>query len=101
MSDLTKSEQEALDRAIAIIVAHTPNGKASWSLAVYGYGLNGSCCYFDSNGSQHMLWDITTLSGVVQAAIDIEKNVESDVEKVKAAKIERLKQEIAQLEGAA
>ena len=101
MSDLTKSERETLDKAVAIIVAHTPNDTASWSLSVFRDGLSGSCCYFDSNRGQHMLWSIKALSEAVQAGIDIEKNVESDVEKVKAAKIERLKQEIAQLEGAA
>ncbi len=100
MKHLTGNERATLDQAILIIAKHTPDG-ASWSFGVHSEGLHGSSCYFDSNREQHMIWDVTSLSEVVQKGMEAEARADSDFNKIKARKIERLKAELAALEGEA
>lgn len=101
MSDLTEAERATLDKAASIIAAHTPGGRASWSLSVYQGGLSGSCCYFDSEGGQHMLWDKTSLSEVVQAGIAAERKAVKTEAQRRTERIARLKRELDDLEAGA
>ena len=101
MSGLTEAERATLDEAVAIIAAHTPRDRASWSIAVHQSGLFGSCCYFDSNGDQHMLWGKTSLSEVVQAGVAAERRaVKADAQR-RAVRIARLKRELDDLQAGA
>lgn len=97
---LTKSEIKTLDAAEKIIAAHTPKG-ASWSFGFHENGLYSSGCYFDSVGTQHMLWTSSTLADAVEAGIALEAKVPDSEEKRKAEKIARLKAELAKLGEAA
>lgn len=95
---LTKQEIAALDKAAAIILKHTP-GKASWQFSFHSYGMSASAAYFDSNGTQHMLWNDETLSSAVQSGVNIETKSSENAEAAKEAKIERLKAELSRLTG--
>ena len=101
MSDLTEAERATLDEAVAIIAAHTPGGRASWSIAIHQSGLFESCCYFDSSGGQHMLWGKTSLSEVVQAGVTAERRaINADAQR-RTVRIARLKRELDDLEAGA
>ena len=100
MSALTQEEIATLDAACAIIAAHTPvEGSASWSISFNMNGVYGGSCYFDSTKCQHMFWQAKTLSDVVSRGIESEANAEKDAAKLKAAKIDRLRDELAILTG--
>ena len=93
---LTPAEIETLDAAEKIITAHSPHG-ASWLFSFHAGGMYSSACYFDSAREQHMLWSISSLSNAVQADIKIEAKVATSEEVRRAAKIARLKAELAEL----
>lgn len=94
---LTAQERKTLDDAQAIIAAHTPEGKASWSFSFHSKGMFSSSCYFDSQGGQNMLWAAESLSDAVEAGIKCEREAEKDADKAKAIRIARLKEELRKL----
>lgn len=99
MSKLTEEERRTLDAACAIIVSHTPHG-ASWLISFYPTGAVGPA-YFDSLRTQHMLWDMATLSSVVERGIEMESTVETRREDAKNVRIAELKAELEKLGAAA
>jgi hypothetical protein len=97
---LTAQEIETLDRAAAIIAKHTPSA-ACWSFSFYSTGVFGGAAYFDSNKTQHMIWGKKTVSEIIQAGIEIERDAASHAEAAKLQRIESLKAELGQLTGGA
>ena len=93
---LTKSEIKTLDAAEKIIAAHTPKD-ATWSFSFHEAGMYSTACYFDSAGTQHMLWTIDTLAAAIEAGIALEAKVPASEEKRKANRVARLKAELAKL----
>lgn len=104
MATLNEAERETLNAAMAILTAHTPQ-PASWLLSVSNYHGTPSCSatYFDTAKTQHTgLWaPDCTFADKVQMALDIEAEVETDAEARRAARVERLRSELAALTGEA
>lgn len=87
-NELTAAERKTLDRAMNIILAHTP-ANASWSISAnHWHGSTGfDVVYFDSQENQHNWVEGTGFGDKIATALSHELSEESK----EAARLERVK----------
>lgn len=87
-NELTAAERKTLDRAMNIILAHTP-ANASWSISAnHWHGSTGfDVVYFDSQRNQHNWVEGTGFGDKIATALSHELSEEAK----EAARLERVK----------
>lgn len=101
---LTTAERETLNKAMDIILAHTPEGASFLIDARHpkGFRQDFGVCYFTSKvHTQHSFITGETFADRIQFAIDRETDERGDPERANAQRIAQLRKQLAELTGEA